>query len=202
MGAADAEATGLSMDKIDSYALIASEALFTISGRQFGGTSERTVLARVGRAHGTRAKASLGSWWPVSNVSDVVGVPERGAPRALADDEWSWSGGIALTVPSWLAQQQVQALLTTGQAPPTAGRLAAKALAVELAINDPDYDGDEDTRLPALVSSVSRQGVSQSFVTVLDVLKEGATGVHEVDQFVAAHNPTKARSRPRVRTLR
>jgi hypothetical protein len=37
---------------------------------------------------------------------------------------------------------------------------------------------------------------------VLDVLKEGATGIHEVDQFTSLYNRIKARSRPRVRTMR
>lgn len=201
MGVSDAETTGLSMTKLDNFAIMATEALFEISGRQFKGESQRTVIANVGRVNGTQARASLGSWWPISAVSDVVGIPARGTPRDLTTDEWHWSGGVVLVVPSWCARGQVQALLTHGQSPPLSGKLAAIALAVELAINDPEYDGEEDTRLPALVTSVSRQGISQSFVSVLDVLKEGATGIHEVDQFVSTVNPRKARSRPRVRTM-
>lgn len=202
----DVNTTGLSMEKIDGYAAVATEALFVLSGKQFRGTQQRTVLAAVGRIRpggSTRtAKASLGSWWPVDSVENVIGIPVRGNSRALDPSEWTWSGGISLTVPAEFANGQVQALLTIGQDPPQGGKLAATALAAELAINDPEYDGEEDTRLPALVTSVSRQGVSQSFVSVLDVLKEGATGIHEVDQFTALYNQTKVRSRPRVRSIR
>lgn len=201
MGVADAAATGLTGADLEQYALAASEALYVISGRQFRGTRERTVVARVGRARGGSAKASLGSWWPVSTVADVVGVPARGTPRPLTDDEWSWSGGIVLTVPSWLAQAQVQALLTTGQPPTAYGEIAAATLAAELAFGDPNYSGNETTRLPALVTSISRQGISQSFASILDVIKEGATGVAEVDEFVSMYNSTRAQARPRVRTI-
>jgi hypothetical protein len=203
----DAETTGLSMEKIDGFAAVASEALFVLSGRQFKGSQQRTVLARVGRIRNQHtsnrtAKASLSAWWPVTKVEDLVGIPARGNSRELDATEWSWSGGISVDVPAEFANGQIQALLTAGQEPPAYGKLAAQALAVELAINDPDYDGEEDTRLPALTTSVSRQGVSQTFVSVLDVLKEGATGIHEVDQFTSLYNRIKARSRPRVRTMR
>lgn len=204
MGVRDAEATGLSIDKLDGFALTASELLFTLSGRQYRGESQRTVVARVGKANyrTATARASLGSWWPVTAVADVVATPLRGTSQPLDSTQWSWSGGIALTVPSQYSLGTVQALLTHGDPPPVAGKLAAAALGAELALNDPDYDGDEDTRLPGLMTSLSRQGVSQSFVSVLDVLKEGATGIHEVDQFLSAVNPIKARSRPRVRKMR
>jgi hypothetical protein len=202
MGADTAEDTGLDMEQLDRYALVSSEALFILSGKQFRGVRERTIVARVGRSRGTAAKASLGSWWPVESVSDVVGLPARGTARPLGTDEWTWSGGIVLTVPASLAYGEVQALITTGQDPTEFGRMAAIALAAELAVSDPDYSGEEKTRLPAMTTSISRQGISQSFATVLDAVKEGATGIIEVDQFVNSYNPIKARSRPRVRTMR
>lgn len=202
MGADDADATGLGMDQLDAYAKAASEVLFELSGRQFRGARDRTVEAAVGRAFRGRAKASLGSWWPVSAVSEVVGVPVRGSATTLADADWSWSGGIGLEVPGAYAGGRVQCLLTTGQDATEFGRAAAAVLAAELAFADPEYDGDEETRLPALVTSVSRQGVSQSFATTLDVVKEGATGINEVDQFVRSYNKIKATSRPTVRKMR
>lgn len=198
----DVQVTKLTMEKVDAYALVASEALFNLSGRQFRGLVTRTVQARVGRANRGKAKASLGSWWPVVSVSNVLGVPDVGPPQALASGDWEWNGSIQLVVNGRWAMRRVQADLECGQAPPAAGVLAAKALGVELVANDPDYSGEYDTRLPALTTSISRQGVSQSFATVLDLMKEGATGIQEVDLFVQQYNKIRTTTRPRVRSMR
>jgi hypothetical protein len=197
----DAGRTGLTTEDLDTYAAIASEVLYVISGRQFPGSRDRTVRVIVGKARNRGAVASLGAWWPVTAVADVTGVNVNGTTDAIDPADWSLAGA-ALTVPNRWANLKIQALLTCGQDPTPAGRNAATALAAELLIASPQYDGEEDTRLPALVTSVSRQGVSQSFATVLDVVKEGATGVAEVDQFVSAYNNIKSRSRPRVRAMK
>lgn len=198
----DVDATKLTADQVEQYAMMASESLFVISGRQFRGEVSRTVLAGVGRGHRSRAKASLGSWWPVTSVSNVIGVPNHGTPQPIDPTDWEWSGGIGLTVPVRWANQRVQADLVCGQAPPLSGKIAAEALAVELAAIDPDYGGEYETRLPSTITSISRQGVSQTFTTVLDLMKEGATGIYEVDLFLSQYNVTRSRTRPRVRTMR
>lgn len=198
----DAGRTGLTEGDLDAAATIASEILYEISGGQFAGSRNRTVIAPVGRSRGRTAVASLGPWWPVSAVADVIGIRDTGGTDPIDPADWSWSGGVSLRVPGRWANRQVQALLTYGQEPTPAGKNAASALAAELLIASPQYDGEQDSRLPALVTSVSRQGVSQTFATVLDVVKEGATGINEVDQFVAAYNRVKIRTRPRVRAMR
>lgn len=202
----DTDKSGLSMEKVDFYAGIATEALYRLSGRQWKGTGTRTVVARIGRSrHHQVAKITLGPWWPVTGVSGVTVLPWGGTsatPVVLDTTDWSWSGGIAVTVPWNYAGMRAEMLLQYGQDPPPAGKLAAIAMGVELAVNDPEYDGEVDTRLPSLVTSISRQGVTQTFATVLDVLKEGATGIQEVDLFTLEFNTAKTRSRPHVRTMR
>ena len=44
-------------------------------------------------------------------------------------------------------------------------------------------------RLPARVASISRQGVTVSMVDIAEILKNGLTGLWELDQLILAYNP-------------
>ncbi len=55
--------------------------------------------------------------------------------------------------------------------------------------------------LPNKVQSVSRQGVDIQFVDTTDYLKEGLTGLPEVDQIIVTINPYGLKARPRVVSL-
>jgi hypothetical protein len=72
-----------------------------------------------------------------------------------------------------------------GTAPPASGQLAARALALFLAL--PQL-GDS-THYPHRVSQVTRQGVAVQVASALDLLKSGQTGIWEVDMFLRAFNP-------------
>jgi hypothetical protein len=50
-------------------------------------------------------------------------------------------------------------------------------------------------RLPSRVSSVVRQGVTQNFATLKELIDAGATGLPIVDQFIDAVNPGRIRQR-------
>lgn len=52
-------------------------------------------------------------------------------------------------------------------------------------------------RLPTRVSSVSRQGVSVNMVAIEDVLKNGLTGLWEVDMLIMQYNPNGLKGRTR-----
>lgn len=52
-------------------------------------------------------------------------------------------------------------------------------------------------RLPSRVTSISRQGVSISLVDFNDVLKNGLTGLWEVDQIIMMFNPYGVKGQPR-----
>lgn len=44
-------------------------------------------------------------------------------------------------------------------------------------------------RLPSRITSLSRQGVTVSFADIADVLKNGLSGLWELDQLIMAYNP-------------
>ena len=83
---------------------------------------------------------------------------------------------------------------TYGVTVPVAGRRAARKLASELVAG---WSGDE-CQLPDRVTSVSRQGFSFTVIDPQDFLDEGRTGIYEVDLFLRAANPDKARKPVRV----
>jgi len=82
-----------------------------------------------------------------------------------------------------------------GAQPPTAGRMAARTLAIQFAML---WSGDDDCELPARVTSVSRQGVSFTILDNQDFIAELRTGVYAVDLFLKTVNPDKARTRSRI----
>lgn len=55
--------------------------------------------------------------------------------------------------------------------------------------------------LPKRVRTITRQGVTIEFVGTDDYLKDGLTGVAEIDELIVALNPYGLRDRPRVRSL-
>lgn len=80
-----------------------------------------------------------------------------------------------------------------GKAVPTALANAVGLLACEYAkgcLGQP-------CRLPSRISSVSRQGVSVSMVSIEEVLKQGLTGLWEVDQLIMHYNPYGLKGRTR-----
>lgn len=83
---------------------------------------------------------------------------------------------------------------TYGVAVPVIGRRAARKLARELVAG---WSGD-DCNLPDRVTNVSRQGISFTVIDPQDFLDDGRTGVYEVDLFLRAVNPDKARKPARV----
>lgn len=76
---------------------------------------------------------------------------------------------------------------TYGQPPPPAGVWAASELACQLAAaRDP---GNDKCKLPDNVTSVVRQGVAVTMLTLRDFLSQRQTGLYMVDLFLAAYNP-------------
>lgn len=95
---------------------------------------------------------------------------------------WNLSNGIAVTY-------------RHGTKPPAAGIFAAIRLANELILA---MAGDENCALPANIQSLTRQGISMQFIDPSAFIDKGQTGIFEVDLFIAAANPTKARKRAKV----
>lgn len=82
-----------------------------------------------------------------------------------------------------------------GRVPPEAGRTAAGLLARELGRAQ---IGDPGCALPANVTSVVRQGLTQTLVPALTLFSAGRTGVPAVDLWLATVNPNGLRQRTRA----
>lgn len=78
---------------------------------------------------------------------------------------------------------------------PTAGKMAARKLAIEFARL---WQGDENCELPQRVTSVSRQGVSYTILDNQEFIDELRTGLYEIDLFLKTVNPDNARRKSRV----
>lgn len=78
---------------------------------------------------------------------------------------------------------------------PGGGRLAAKLLSEEFLKS---WSGDEECRLPDRVTNVSRQGISFSVIDRQEFLDDLRTGILEVDMFLRAVNPERARKKTKV----
>lgn len=89
----------------------------------------------------------------------------------------------------------VEVTYTYGTPPPTAGKAAARMLALELVKL---YEGDDTCALPQRVTSVARQGVTYTILDNQDFIDELKTGLYAVDLFLKTVNPDKARARSRV----
>ena len=84
----------------------------------------------------------------------------------------------------------MQVTYWSGVAVPQAGVQACISLAVEVA---KEIGATGSSCLPQHVSTVNRQGVSAVVLDPLDVIKDGGTGLTDVDLFVSAFNPNKLR---------
>jgi len=89
----------------------------------------------------------------------------------------------------------VEVTYTYGTPPPTAGKNAARMLAIELVKL---YEGDDTCALPQRVTSISRQGISYTVLDNQDFIDDLRTGLYSVDLFLKTANPDKARARARV----
>lgn len=84
---------------------------------------------------------------------------------------------------------------TYGTPPPAAGKRAAIRLANELILSD---KGSAACALPERIQSVARQGVSYTIMDPQEFISNGKVGIYEIDLFLAAVNPYKAKKRPKV----
>lgn len=89
----------------------------------------------------------------------------------------------------------VEVTYTYGTPPPTAGKAAARLLALEFVKL---YENDDDCALPQRITSIVRQGVVYTVLDNQSFIDELKTGIYLVDLFLKTANPDKARARARV----
>lgn len=195
----------------------ASQTLWTLSGRKFhtGRASSEQYLVDFPSSVVTAAQArryqynsDLGAFlvagkdWesrkirldgtPVVSVSSVTDV---GSGRLLKEDEYHIVNRAFLHI-SGPISRGVEVTYEFGQKPPTAGRMAALALARQFFYL---WSGREDEcTLPDRVTSVTRQNVSWVLLDNQDFLDDLKTGVYAVDLFLRTVNPDKARVKAKV----
>lgn len=134
---------------------------------------------------------SLGPW-PPSNPNYTVYDRMRvvlNVAGALGITAWPWEQNLQLGL-----DQPGTSLVDYewGKSPPPAGKLAAIALTIELALS---ISGSDDCRLPDRVTSVATEGITTQVGDALQYVREELTGIPAVDIFLRAVNPAKLRRR-------
>lgn len=90
----------------------------------------------------------------------------------------------------------IEVTYSYGQAPPVAGRMAAKHMATQFFYL---WSGrEENCSLPERVTQVSREQVSWTIIDNQSFLDEMKTGIYAVDLFLRSVNPDKARAKAKV----
>lgn len=158
------------------------------------------------------AYRSLSNWQPPrcevrlpGPVDSVIEVLQDGItvdPSAYRVDDWEWlvrtDGGCWPTSVDMSTDTNVfQVTYRQGKPVPRALLDAAATFACEWAKS---LVGDRTCRLPARVTSITRQGVSMSALDTDSLSKRGFTGIQEIDQVVYALNPKGLDAASRVYT--
>lgn len=199
----------------------ASQILYALSGERYPGVQETTEVyvdrtsCPFGCRGGTEAVVAafgglphshvlrVNEWYPtpwqlrlrhkpvveVIQVLDATATPITGFYTANSaylvrnnEQPWDITRGIAVTY-------------RYGSVAPAMARNAAIRFGNELLKS---WTGAPDCALPERVTSISRQGVSINIVDPTSFIDKGQVGLYEVDLFLAAVNPSRARKRARV----
>lgn len=138
-------------------------------------------------------------------VDSIVQVVQDGvtvSPEAYRVDDWRWlvrtDGGCwPATVDLSSDVEPFEVTYLRGLPVPDPLLDAAATLACEWAKG---RVGSKDCRLPARITSLSRQGVQMSALDTDSLTRRNFTGIPEVDQVIFALNPRSLFSPPRVYT--
>lgn len=201
---------------------LASEVLWALSGRRWSGAVTRTVEV-VAPAPDEPIPSGWDLSWgyamhprlidgQVINLSrcGCAAPPEvrlPGSPVAVASvsyrgtdrdpDSYDLRGPYLrdLTGRGWpVCEPGIVVTYTSGKAPPEGGRWAAALLAREYAL----ARLGQPCGLPANVTSMTRQGITQSFVPASQIIALGQTGSVLVDSWLATVNPGRLTRRARA----
>lgn len=126
----------------------------------------------------------------IQNMRDTAGNFIPATEYYLADH----SMVIATNGATW-SPSNIEISYSYGTSPPTAGKAAARLLAIEFVKL---FEGDDTCALPDRVTSVNRQGVSFTILDSQEFIDELKTGLYFVDMFLKTTNPDKARARSKV----
>lgn len=202
------------LDAIEDASLI----MYYLTGRQFGGTCQATVrpcvpcfdcVCSCGSCKPQQVNLGL---WPVTELISVraggetvtggglTGVYHIDEYRYLVRDDgdvfphggstYALAGGPHDTDASGVDNFVFEVTVNYGMPIPRLLTRATRAMANQLV----NRCLDKPCALPERVTSVSRQGVSMTVASAEDLLKDGRTGIYEVDLAIQVFNPKKLQS--------
>jgi hypothetical protein len=197
----------------DSAVHFASEVLYKLSGEKYTGIQSVTEVYTSQAAMSNYSPSVIGGQMynlpklsegqrnlrlrntPVRAVSSVIHLG-----RELDPSEFSLRNNSYLVRHNalpWVLDpvHELSVSYTYGTPPPAAVKRAAIRLANELILSD---RGSAACALPERISNVSRQGVSYTMLDPQEFISNGKVGIYEIDLFLAAVNPSKAKKRPKV----
>lgn len=192
----------------------ASSILFKLSGEKYTGiqTITEVYTSQAAMSNVTSPSLISGQMYNLPRLSvgqrnlklrntpvrSVIGLTHLG--RELDPSEYSLRNNSYLVRHNalpWVLDpvNELSITYTYGTPPPAAGKRAAIRLANELILSD---KGSAACALPERISSVARQGVSYTMLDPQEFISNGKVGIYEIDLFLAAVNPSKAKKRPKV----
>lgn len=198
----------------ESAVQFASFILYKLTGEKYTGTRTTTEVytSDTGTPNVTNPAVISGNMYNLPKFADgqrnlrLKNTPVRSVSsviyqgRELDPSEYSLRNNSYIvqtnSVP-WILNnvQELSVTYTYGTPIPSSGKRAAIRLANELILA---YMGSSACALPERISSVSRQGVSYTVLDPQEFINNGKVGIYEIDLFLAAVNPSKARKRPKV----
>lgn len=198
---------------------VATEVLWALSGRQFASLRRKQVrvLAPACPCDGRRwtgrsnelPPRELARWgWgcgctldlqlPDQDTRSIISVSIDTTVVDPTGYRLDWGGrlvrldGSAWPMPSSPAAAGLEVTYVYGSDPPAGGRRAARLLAIAYAKQD-----ESGCKLPQRVTSINAEGVSIA-LDDLAALREGGTGIADVDMWVHSVNPNRQTSRPQI----
>ncbi len=195
------------VDAIDDASLV----LFYLTGKQFQGTSRKTVrpncLTGFCSCGCTPFQVNLGLW-PITSlvsvrydgtlytgsdltdtfhINDYRFLARNDGEAFLSGNQWAIAGGSEDTEDNGYV---FEATVDYGLETPRLLTRATRALACQFVA----ACCDKPCKLPERVTSVSRRGITQDLASVVDLLEQGRTGIYEVDLAIKVFNPSKLQS--------
>lgn len=198
----------------DSAVQFASFILYKLSGEKYTGIQSITEVYTTDAVASNATSPAIinGSMYNLPRFSEghrnlrlhqtpvrsITSVTHLG--RELDPSEYSLRNNSYLVRPNsqpWILDpaNELSVTYTYGTPAPLAGKRAAIRLANELILSD---KGSAACALPERISSVNRQGVSYTVMDPQEFIANGKVGIYEIDLFLAAVNPSKAKKRPKV----
>src|SRR5262245_62137285 len=191
-------------ERLANSIMSASELLYALSGRKFAGVQTATVKPTSRMEQQTRpmlygAFAFIGlGRYPIVSIDEVITNDGVLDPANYHVDDAKWlvlDTHCCATWPSCSCLDELSVTLKFGEDPPQMGQDAALILSAEMyRAMTPSMS----CKLPARMTSITRQGISFALIDPMDFMDKGLTGIYQVDMFIKAYNPGGQVRRPMV----